>query len=171
MNITRRDLLPLTLASVGAVALAGCANFKHAFPNGNASLAQASTYVANINAAFQKVVPSLFTVVSIPATVQAKVRTALADLQVAAGNLAAAASETAAQPIVQEVEADVNSLVNTTAAFAALLPPPVAEAFQAAAILLPVIEAAVGMVAPAAISHTSADRIAQANKALVALAR
>jgi hypothetical protein len=86
-----------------------------------------------------------------------KVQAAIADLKTAATALAQASSAGAAQPIVQQVEGDVNAIVT---ALAGITWPPeqktIATALDAAQVLLPVIESAVGMVLPPAAAPKAA---------------
>lgn len=74
----------------------------------------------------------------------AEVGSDVADAKALAVALAGATSAAAAQPIVQKIETYVNTIVSTLAVLP--LPPPISTALQAAAILLPVIEAAVGLI-------------------------
>lgn len=163
-SISRRALFPVAgLALVTTVA--GCSALRHVFPNGNASLAQSAVDVGNIAGAFKNVVPQISAVTAIPAQTQLVVTQAIGDLQIMAANLSNAASTAVAQPIILEVETDVNAVVNTLASFKALLPKVVADALQAAAILLPVIEASVGLLG-ANVAVPEAETVAQARKVL-----
>jgi hypothetical protein len=76
----------------------------------------------------------------------AKIEADVADLQKADAALSASLTTTAAQPIVQQIEADVNGLVSVGATLP--LPASVSLAFQAAEVLLPVLEAGVNMAVP-----------------------
>lgn len=74
----------------------------------------------------------------------AKIGTYVADLKSLAAAVAQASTTAQAQPLVQQVEADVNAIV---AALAVLpLPQPLPAVLAAASILLPVIEASVGLI-------------------------
>jgi hypothetical protein len=69
---------------------------------------------------------------------------ALTGLQGVAQALYSASSVSDAQPLVQKVEGYVNAIVGALAALP--LPPDVSKALAAAAILLPIVEVAVGLV-------------------------
>jgi hypothetical protein len=77
----------------------------------------------------------------------AKIKADVADLQKATSALSASLTTTEAQPLVQQIEADVNALVAAGATLP--LPAGVSVAFQAAEVLLPVLEAGVSMAVPA----------------------
>jgi hypothetical protein len=68
----------------------------------------------------------------------------VADLQSVAAVISGTSSVDAAKPLVAQVETLVNAIVGALAVLP--LPPPISTALQAAAILLPVIEMALGMV-------------------------
>lgn len=77
--------------------------------------------------------------------IPAEVATALASLQSVADSLGAATTVASAQPLVQKIETYVNTIVGALAAIP-LIPPPISLVLQAASILLPVLETAVGLV-------------------------
>lgn len=166
VSLTRRALFPV--AGLAALTtLAGCQSLSHIFPQGNASLSQSATDVANIAGAFKAVMPQLSTVTNLTSQASLVVTQAVNDLQTLAQNLAAAATTAVAVPIVLQVETDVNSVVNTLASYASSLPKVVAEALQAAAILLPVIEASVGLLGAKAMAP--ATSVAHARSVLASL--
>lgn len=139
--IARRSVF--ALAPAAAALLAGCSSLPWF---SNSSVQQAATDMSTIATAFKNILPQLGTVQGISASLVAEAGTIVADLQSLAAQVAQAASTAAAQPQVQQFEADLNALV---AALAGLpLPPPISTALAAAAVLLPVIEAAVGMLVP-----------------------
>lgn len=140
--MNRRNLL---LAFPALAALAAC-------QTGNTTLAVVAQDVSTIASGLLGVLPNLPANI-VPAATMAKVGEAVADLQKLAAQLSSTATTTAAQPIVQQVEADVNTIVDALAAFP--IPPPYSTAIQAAAVLLPVIEVAVGFVVPAKTASAS----------------
>jgi hypothetical protein len=74
---------------------------------------------------------------------------ALGSVQSVATALAKVTDKAAAQPLVTKLETYVNAFVSAAAGIP-LLPPSIQLALQAASILLPVIEVAVGLVLPSA---------------------
>ena len=109
----------------------------------NQALQQAALDGQTIAAGFKAMLPQLATVEKINAATTAKVGQYIADLQTVAANLAIATTTAAASPAVQQLEADINAIVTTLAGLP--LPPQISLALQAAAILLPTIETAVGL--------------------------
>ena len=88
----------------------------------------------------------------IPAATMTQIETALAELTKLSADVAAAPSATAAKGTVAVVEADVNAIVASLAGLP--LPPPAPMILEAANIILPVVEVAIGIAAPAsAASH------------------
>lgn len=154
--MNRRHLLIAT----PALLLAGCVT-------GNTALATVAQDVATIASGLLGVLPNLPANI-IPSATMAAVGAAVADLQSLASQVSSAASTTAAQPIVKQVETDVNTIVNALAAFP--IPAPFSTAIQAAAVLLPIIEVAVGFVVPAS-AVRGAMTPDQARAALKAVAR
>lgn len=111
----------------------------------NQALQQVALDAQTIAASYKAMLPQLATIEKIPAATVAKVGQYIADIQAIAASLAIATTTSAALPSVQQLEADLNAIV---AALAGLpLPPAIGLALQAAAILLPVIETSVGLVA------------------------
>jgi hypothetical protein len=142
MQMNRRNFL---VTGVSLIALVGCTAAQV-----TAALQQAAADAQSIGNGLKAVLPQIGTLVGInPATV-ALIGSAVADIQTAAAGIGAAASASAALPSVQQLEGDFNSIVSALAAVP-LIPPPISTALQAASILLPPIESAVGLVvAPAA---------------------
>lgn len=137
--MNRRHFLASAGALAGIAALAGCAT-------GSPPLAQVvadvQTIASGLSGAIEKLPPGI-----IPGGTPSVITAALADLQAVAASIGAADTAAAAQPLVQRVAVDVNVVVGALASLP--LPAPVSTAFQAAMVLLPVIEAAVGMMVPA----------------------
>lgn len=101
--------------------------------------------VAIIANGLQGTIPALNAAGVIPAEKVAGVSQAIANLQALSSALATTASLSAAQPIVQQVELDVNAIVSALVGIKGL-PQNVTLALVAAQVLLPVVETAVGMV-------------------------
>lgn len=86
-------------------------------------------------------------VLGLTSTVLNTITTAISNIQAIAGAIGQVTSIAATQPLIQKIESYVNTVV---AALAALpLPPAIAMALQAASILLPIIETAVGLLVTA----------------------
>jgi len=143
MHVSRRAFLGVAAASLGAGALAACAAIDpNATPQEN--LANVVTDVNDIAGAFMKVLPQIAAINGVPTSVIATVTSAVDEMQVVAQALSKAAlSTTAAQPLVQKIETDVNAVVDAVASLP--LPSSVSSVIQAASILLPIIEAAVNL--------------------------
>jgi hypothetical protein len=105
------------------------------------------TDTSTIASAFQAEMPAIEAIQGVPAADVTKAQAALADLQTVTGTLNTSLTATAAQPIIERVVADVEAFN------AAVLPfvggTPVASVLEAANVLMPVIEIAVGLSAPA----------------------
>jgi len=95
--------------------------------------------------------PAVAAAINIPPTV----KTALEDLTTVANAAASAPDAAAMKGSVQIVERDVNTIVGALAGLPNL-PPNVSTILTAATVLLPVLEASVGIVAPAAAPGTAA---------------
>ena len=146
MSVTRRILLGATVFA--PVALAGCATLTG---KPNQIAAQVLSDVNLVASGLANALPGLQASNVVPAAVMAKAQALVGKIQASAASMSATISKNAAQPIVTQIEQDVN-------AFAALLaglplPPPYAQIVQAAVVLLPVIEIGVGLAVPAGASH------------------
>ena len=111
-------------------------------------------FIKATNSRLQGVFASLSGVKGINADLLIQVGVYVQDIKAAAASLQAASS-TAAPGLVNQIEAAVNAVIGALAALP--LPPPISTALQAASILLPIIETAVGMIvqpspAPAAVA-------------------
>lgn len=137
----RREFLTMT-ASVPLIGiLASCAG-----KSPSSTLAQVITDVGTIAAGLAGVLPSLAKVTGISQETINNINVWIADLQKAGTAIVSATTVAAAQPIVQQVETDVNAIV---AALSGLpLPSAIETVVLAASILLPVIETAVGLALP-----------------------
>ncbi|MGH6714580.1 MAG: hypothetical protein ACREDC_00150 [Bradyrhizobium sp.] len=134
--LSRRALFGAT--AIAALALAGCAN-------GSPTLATVAVDVKTIanglSGALANLPPG-----TVPASKSPIVQAALADLAVVAAGISSADSAAAAQPMILRVETDVNAVVGILSSMP--LPAPLPAVFQAAMVLLPVVEAGVGMAVP-----------------------
>lgn len=146
-----RRLLAVTAVAATAL-LAACGTAT------NSAVATAAGYASTIAGGLNGALPTIASITGINPSTVTQIRGYIAELQVAAGGLRTAASNSAAQPFVQQVETDVNSIVaslstipvcgSTTASpSGACLPADVNLALQAAQVLLPPIEQVIGMVA------------------------
>lgn len=107
--------------------------------------------------------PQLGLVTGLSTTVIDTATQAIVGLQSAADAVATADTLAAARPIVVRIASDVSAVISALSAVE--LPEALSRALQAAAVLLPIIEAAVGLAAPAG-AATSAMTPAQARAAL-----
>jgi hypothetical protein len=140
-NMSRRDLLrrtaPLAFFAASALTpLGACSTFQQV-----ASVVASDTLtIAN---GLTGVLAQLGTYSFVPAALISKVGVYIADVKSVATSLQTA-SASSATALVQQVETDVNAVVSALAGLP--LPAPISTALQAASVLLPVIEAAVGLV-------------------------
>lgn len=141
-SLTRRHLLTTTMIGGTALVAVGCAG-----TTANQALQDAASDVKTIAAAFQAILPALGSVAGLSTTAVATVGAYISDLQNVATSVAGATTNAAAQTGVQQVETDINGIVAALAVLP-VIPPPFSIALQAAAVLLPVIEAAIGMLIP-----------------------
>lgn len=125
------------LVLVCVIALGACQNF-----SGIAT--QVASDVGLIATAFQAALPNFAKIVGISPTQLATINADVTDLVQVSGEIAKVAGDNQAQPLVQRVEGDVNGIVGVLAGLP--LPAPISTALEAAGVLLPVIEAAVGLV-------------------------
>jgi len=114
-----------------------------------ASVANDISLIAN---GFNNALSQPAVVAVIPPAVLPKIQAALADLMTVAAAVKADPASAMSKGTVATVEADVNTIVGALAGLD--LPPPAPTILAAATVLLPVIEAAVGIAVPAA-AHKS----------------
>lgn len=150
----RRTLLA-GAASLVATSLAACAT-------GTPTPATVAGDVNLIATAFAAVLPSFASIPGISAPTTASINQAIGDLQVVATAIVSAATTAAAQPVVRRVEVDVNAIIAVLAGLP--LPAPISTVLEAALVLLPVIETAVGMttlvgITPATMTATQARTV------------
>lgn len=126
---------------IGSFALlVGCNNP----PGTNKTVAQVANDVNVIAAGLQGVLTQLGPMTGINSDTLIKVSTAIAGIQSIAKSISQVSDVASAQPLVQQLETYLNTIVSVLAAVP-FLPPPVTMALQAASILLPVIETLLGM--------------------------
>jgi hypothetical protein len=126
------------ITGVSALVLVACSSTA---PLTEAKVAEDINLIANgfNNALSQPAVTAV-----IPAKVLPKIQAALADLMIVAAAVKADPASAMSKPTVAEVESDVNTIVGALAGLT--LPPPAPTILAAATVLLPVIEASVGIV-------------------------
>ena len=146
MNMTRRALLGATV--LAPVALAGCATLSG---NPNEIAAQVLNDANLIASGLANALPGLQASNVVPAGVMAQAQALVGKIQASAASMSATISKNSAQPIVTQIEQDVNSFAALLAGLP--LPPPFAQVVEAAVVLLPVIEIGVGLAVPAGASH------------------
>lgn len=131
-NMNRRTLL----AGVSALAISGCATF-------SANFARAADDVSTIAAGLQQVLNNPAVAGLVPVSIMEQANVWLVQLQQAAGSLKLAVTTGGAQDAVHQAEVLINAIVGALSKFP--LPAPIPQILLAATILLPIIEAAVGM--------------------------
>lgn len=132
--LSRRQIL----GSAAVLVLSGCAGGAPSSTLQKA-ISDAGLIASGLAGAVKQLVPE-----GISSNIVAKATAVVTDIQEAVAAMASADSASSAQPLVTRIETDFNALVGV---FAGLpLPPPLGTAIQAAAVLLPVIETAVGLI-------------------------
>lgn len=154
--LLHRRILLAGLAALPAASLTGCAS-------GPAVTPSTINDVNLIATALRALMPQLGLVTGLSTTVIDTATQAIVGLQSAADAVATADTLAAARPIVVRIASDVSAVISALSAVE--LPEALSRALQAAAVLLPIIEAAVGLAAPAG-AATSAMTPAQARAAL-----
>lgn len=139
---TRRQML-IGLGSAAALPLLAACQGAAAPTNLSQALADLSTLASGLSG----VLPSLSSIAGIPADVLKRAQTIIPQISQVAGSVSGAASASALQSPVKQIETLVNSLVSAVTPFVAAVPT-VGPIFAAASVLLPVIETAIGMVVP-----------------------
>lgn len=131
----------IALAALVAVTVSACGTTT------NSNVATVAGYASTIAGGLKGALPTIASIAGINPATEATIATTVADLQVVAAQLQTAASASAAQPLVKQLEADINTVVAATATIQGL-PPNVQLALQAAQVLLPPMEQVIGMVVP-----------------------
>lgn len=165
--------LLMTAMTAGCFVLAACSG-----TSTNTAVAQAASIVSTIAAGLAGAAPSIELLMGASSTNATKVANAIADMQAVSKSLSAAASTTAAQPLVSEMETDINAVLAVAAtvpecgtpnAPALCLPQDVELSLQAAEVLVPTVETVIGMtVTPAASARAKTLPISQ-NEAILIL--
>jgi hypothetical protein len=127
-----------------ALSLVGCKGWFSSTATTAQQISQAAQDVALLTGGLKAALPLVAQATKLDAATTAKVQAGLTDLQNLSNQLAAASTAAAAQGIVQLVEADVNSVISSLAS-AQNLPPNVQQILQAAAVMLPTVEALLNM--------------------------
>lgn len=115
----------------------------------DATVAQVSSDVSAIASSLQQVLGQIGSVSGVSAATVSTVGTAVADIQALATAISGAASVAVQKPLVQRLEGYVGAVVAALVPLSAVLPPPIPQVVMAVSILLPIVEAAVGMILPA----------------------
>ena len=139
MNMNRRQFLASTALTLVGGALVACTQTQL-----NAGVAKAAADVTLISDTFITIVPQLATIEGVTPAVQAKVTNAVTQLEGLAKQLTVVSTATQAQPLMLQVESDVNTVVTTLATLP--IPGPIGTQLKAAAVLLPLAELAIGLV-------------------------
>jgi hypothetical protein len=148
----RRHFLTLL---AGTTALTACVS--------NTTLDAIASDITDIAQGFLGVTPIIAAIPGLASSALASISDAVGNLQQIAEKVRQAVSTIAAQPLVQQVETNLNAIIAVLANVPAL-PPVIQVVLQAATILLPLIEAAVNLVIPprlaarAAATHMSPDQ-------------
>jgi hypothetical protein len=153
--LTRRSILTTTalaLTPLTGLALSGCGTIMDPSTWGtgttaNKVLAVVAQDAATIASGLEGALPAIGAAAGMSATSVASIGQIIADVQAVSSQLAVAASTSAAQPLVQQLAADVNSIIAALQGVTTL-PQQVQLALTAAAVLLPVILTAVELVIP-----------------------
>jgi len=149
-DLNRRHLLSLAVGG-SALSMAACSTITAPF-----TVSQVATDVATMADGFLAVLPVIGATMHLTPSVMATVSSAISDLQTLAHQIQTATDLTVTQPIIQQVEADVNTIVSALAGLP-LLPPQITLALQSAVVLLPIIEAAVNLMVPAKLTARAAN--------------
>lgn len=148
--MNRRDLIRGMMA-VPAIAVLGAAGCTTA----QTTVAQTVVNDVDMTAkAFETVLPNFAKIAGINAATVATIYGWIGNITTVARQIVAGMSQSAAQPLVQQIESDVNNIVGVLSTLP--LPPTIMTVVDAAAVLLPVIEAAVGLVTPASMQMRTA---------------
>lgn len=141
ISLLHRRLVLAGLAALPVAPLVGCVS-------GAPSVPPAALSDLNLIAdALEALMPQLGLVSGLSAAAINTATQAITDLQAAADAVAAADTIAAARPIVARIASDVSAVIGALSA--ANLPEALTRALQAASVLLPIIEAAVGLAASA----------------------
>lgn len=139
---TRRNLLATAVPLV-VLGLAGCSS----------TTTTPAQIVTDVQNAVSALASSFHTIIqqapnAVPAATAATITSALAQASSVLGSLSTNLAANVAAPVVQQVEQAINTVISAAAAVP-LIPAPFSTALEAAAVVLPVIEAWVNSILPA----------------------
>lgn len=137
----RRDLFKSVSVVALVGAFAGCSAVSPA-----QDISQAVSDLQLIAQSFTAALPAFSRIVGINSQSLSQIQSWIANITAAASGIASAANAAAAQPFVQQVESDLNAIVGALSGLP--LPAPISTVLAAAGVLLPVVEAAVGLALP-----------------------
>lgn len=144
--MNRRELFRSS-SVIALIATAGLAGGCSLLQGGSGtSISQVVSDLQLIAQSLTAALPSFSKIVGIPPATLSKIQDWVAQIVAAAQGVASAASAAAAQPYVQQVESIINAILGALAGLP--LPTSVETVLAAVGALLPVIEVAVGLVAP-----------------------
>lgn len=163
---TRRALLRTT-ALIPVVALAACSGMSTSSSSVSGIASQVIQDVSLIATGLSGALPGLLSSGVVTGTVGTNIANIISKITSVASTVTSSLTTVQAQPQIQQLETLVNSLVTTAAGLS--LPTPFGPALAAASVLLPVVEAGVGLLvstatttAAAAMTPESARLILQA---------
>ena len=105
------------------------------------------TNVQAIGSGLKSILPQVAAVVGIPATTVTTVTNLIGEISSVAAGISAVTTQPAATTVVGQIENDLNAVISALAAVP-FLPLPITLALQAASVLLPAAETALGMLVP-----------------------
>ncbi len=149
--MNRRHFFSFTAGISTVAVLAACGVTGGATPSG---LDTVISDVASIASGLSGILPIIDNIIGLDPGILDQVKTAIADLQVIAAELKTVNSISGAQPLVQAVESELNTIVTGLASIP--MPPSVAIVLQAATILLPIIEAGANLIVSAKVTRQAA---------------
>jgi len=132
---------------LGSTALAGCATF-------SANFKQGITDALNLANGLETMLANLGPLNIVGSDLLAQIGTYVADIKGFASSLQGSWSDTSAAPLVQQIEDTFNKIL--AALGSVPLPPPISTIVAAAQVIIPFIEAAVGLVIPASQARAKA---------------
>lgn len=154
-------LVAVSMLAAGPLLLSACSTGQSA----SQVTAQVLTDINLEASGLANALPMLAAQHSIPPATVGQAEALVAKVQAAAATMSATVTSAQAQATGTQIETDVNGLVSLLAGMP--LPPAISGVLQAAVVLLPIIEAGVGMVVPVGASP-SAMSAAQARMVLAA---
>ncbi len=132
------------LMTTALVSVAGCATLSQTF---NKNLAQIISDVSLIANGVGSLLPQIAALTGLSAAAITTIQQAITAIKSIADQIKGISSTADAQPLVQRIESYLNTIVGALAVLP--LPPPISVILQAATVLLPIVEALVGMLVTA----------------------